>query len=160
MRLIFCSLAALALAFPAAAQDAPASGPGSLAWHNDQQAALHSLDAEDGWSVLEGGLRWRRIAGDGTGPAPTLRDQVKVNYTGRFTDGSVFDTSEGRAPATFPLSRLVRAWQIGIPYMGVGDTVELVVPMELGYGPRGSGPIPGGATLIFTVTLLDVIPAP
>ena len=152
-------LFALLLATPALAQDAPESGPGSLAWHNEQQAALHALDPADGWTTLDGGVRWRRIDGDGSGPAPKVTDTVSVHYTGRFTDGSVFDSSEGRPPATFTLGRLIRAWQVGIPYMGVGDTIELVVPMEMGYGPRGGGPIPGGATLMFTVTLMDVVPA-
>ncbi len=163
MRLILSAFAALTLAtltlaVPANAQDLPESGPGSVAWANQQQAALHAPVAADGWTTLEGGVKWRRIAGDGTGSAPKLRDQVTVHYTGRLADGTVFDTSEGRDPATFPLNRLIRAWQIGIPYMGVGDTVELVVPMEMGYGMRGGGPIPGGATLFFTVSLLDVIP--
>lgn len=159
MRLMFCAFAAFALCVPAAAQDAPETGPGSLAWHNAQQAALHEATAADGWVTLEGGVRWRRVAGDGSGPAPTLRDQVKVDYTGRFTDGAIFDSSEGRGPATFPLARLIPAWQVGIPYMGVGDTIELIVPMAMGYGSRGGGPIPGYATLLFTVTLRDVIPA-
>lgn len=148
------TIAALTLATPAAAQTEPA--PGSLAWHNTQQSSLHSLSPADGWTILEDGVRWRRIAGDGTGPAPTVRDQVTVDYTGRFTDGSIFDTSEGRGAATFPLARLIRAWQIGIPYMGVGDTVELAVPMELGYGPQGAREIPGGATLFFTITLRGI----
>ena len=151
------AVAAFLLTTPAAAQVAPA--PGSLAWHNSQQSALHSLSPADGWTILEDGVRWRRVAGDGTGPAPTLRDQVSVHYTGRFTDGTVFDTSENRGPATFPLGSLIRAWQIGIPYMGAGDTIELAVPMELGYGPQGARSIPGGATLFFTVELLEVIPA-
>lgn len=164
MRLMFCALAALALSTPAAAQDrspdnSQQTGPGSLPWHNLQQAALHQADPADGWVALDGGVRWRRVAGDGTGPAPTLRDQVTVEYTGSLADGTVFDSNVGRSPATFPLARLIPAWQVGIPYMGVGDTIELIVPMEMGYGLRGSGPIPGSATLLFTVTLLDVIPA-
>lgn len=148
-----------AMAFAIALSTAPAAAqqqrPDTSAWHNAQQAALHSRNASDGWAVLEGGVRFRRIAGDGTGPAPTVRDIVSVNYSGSFTDGALFDSNEGRAPVVFPLRQLIRAWQIAIPYMGVGDTAEIVVPMELGYGPRGGGPIPGGATLLFTIELVD-----
>jgi len=155
------ALALAAFALPAAAQDGPPESPApslaqSSAWHNQQQAALHSTPSADGWSILDGGVRFRRTGGDGTGGAPVLRDIVSVNYTGRFADGQVFDSNAGRAPATFPLSRLIRAWQIAIPYMGIGDTAEIVVPMEMGYGPDGGGPIPGGATLLFTIELLDV----
>jgi len=158
---IFALLAlplALLLAAPATAQDAaPQDPPRTVAWANTQQAALHSLTRADGWFILEGGVRFRRIAGDGTGGAPTLRDRVKVNYTGRFADGEVFDSNQGRPPVNFPLSGLIRAWQIAIPYMGIGDTAEIAVPMEMGYGIEGAGPIPGGATLLFTIELVDVV---
>ena len=156
------ALAALALAPAASAQDQPApEGPAqSAAWHNQQQSALHALTRADGWYTLEGGVRFRRTGGDGTGGAPTVRDIVSVNYTGRFVDGQAFDSNEGQAPVTFPLARLVRGWQIAIPYMGIGDTAEIAVPMELAYGPAGGGPIPGGATLFFTIELLDVMRPP
>jgi len=160
MKNIALTLAALSLATPAIAQDPevqPEPGsPGTIEWHNTQQSALHSLTREDGWATLEGGIKFRRTAGDGTGPAPTIRDVVRVNYTGRFADGGVFDSNEGRDPIEFPLARLVRGWQIAIPYMGVGDTAEIAIPAELAYGLRGQGPIPGGATLFFTIELLGI----
>ena len=59
-------------------------------------------------------------------------------------------------PATFPLGRLIPAWQETIPLMGVGDTIEIAVPADMGYGARGKGPIPGGATLLFKVELIDI----
>ncbi|WAT18831.1 FKBP-type peptidyl-prolyl cis-trans isomerase [Aurantiacibacter sp. MUD11] len=157
MKKTVLTLAALSLAIPAAAQDESAAPEvGSLAWHNLQQSSLHSLRPEQGWSTLEGGIKFRRTAGEGTGPAPSLRDVVQVNYTGTFFDGSVFDSNEGSAPIEFPLSRLVRGWQIAIPYMGVGDTAEIAIPAELAYGLQGRGPIPGGATLFFTIELVGI----
>ncbi len=160
MNKILLTIAALSLATPAAAQDVgqePAPGaPGSLSWHNTQQSALHSLTPPDGWSTLDGGIKFRRTAGDGTGPAPTVRDVVQVNYTGSFADGDVFDSNEGAAPIEFPLGNLVRGWQIAIPYMGVGDTAEIAIPAELAYGLQGRGPIPGGATLFFTIELVGI----
>lgn len=128
-----------------------------IAWHNAQQAYLSGLDAADGWRPMPGGLKWRRVAGDGGGARPSVHDTVTVHYTGRFIDGEVFDSSvERREPATFPLGRLVKAWQIAIPQMGVGDTIEIAAPADLAYGPMGKGPIPGGATLLFTVELLGI----
>ncbi|MFB0613195.1 FKBP-type peptidyl-prolyl cis-trans isomerase [Aurantiacibacter poecillastricola] len=157
MNKLILPLAALAFATSATAQDAPEPGaPGSLAWHNTQQAALHSLSHEDGWHTLEGGVKFRRTAGDGTGPAPTVQDVVQVNYTGTFADGETFDSNAGRAPIEFPLSNLVRGWQVAIPYMGVGDTAEIAIPAELAYGLQGRGPIPGGATLFFTIELVGI----
>lgn len=160
MNKILLSLAALAVASPAAAQDAaqPEPGaPGSLEWHNTQQAALHTRTREDGWATLEDGIKFRRIEGDGTGPAPTVQDEITIHYTGSFVDGEVFDSSVERGePATFPLSGLIRGWQVAIPYMGVGDTAEIAIPATLAYGLRGRGPIPGGATLLFTIELLGI----
>ena len=105
---------------------------------------------------VEGGTLWRRVAGDGSGKHPTPADTVTVHYTGTFVEGGVFDTSEGGEPATFPLGRLIPAWTKAIPQMGVGDTIEIAAPASEAYGTKGKGPIPGGATLLFTVRLLKI----
>ena len=143
----------------ALAQDAPAPPPPSqdAAWHNQQQIALASRQASDGWQWIEGGLLWRRIAGDGSGKHPTVNDTVTLHYAGTLVDGTEFDSSYKRGePATFPLSRLIRAWQLAVPQMGIGDTIEIALPATLGYGPIGRGPIPGGATLLFKIELLAI----
>ena len=151
------ALLALALiAVPAAAQTATDRSQ-DIAWHNAQQAYLAGLKQADGWRYLPGGLKWRRIAGDGSGAKPTVADTVSVHYAGTFIDGTTFDSSFDRGePATFPLGALIPAWQLAIPQMGVGDTIELAAPAALAYGPAGKGPIPGGATLLFKVQLLGV----
>jgi FKBP-type peptidyl-prolyl cis-trans isomerase len=154
------ALLALALvSAPAMAQDAAPAVDRSqdIAWHNAQQAYIAALKQEDGWRPLPGGLKWRRIAGDGSGARPTVEDVVTVHYAGTFTDGTTFDSSFDRGePATFPLGRLIQAWQLAIPQMGVGDTIELAAPALLAYGATGKGPIPGGATLLFKVQLIGI----
>jgi FKBP-type peptidyl-prolyl cis-trans isomerase len=127
-----------------------------LAWMNAQQAALAERAAQPGWQTVEGGTLWRRVAGDGSGPHPTAADTVTVHYTGTFVEGGVFDTSEGGEPVTFPLGRLIPAWTKAIPQMGVGDTIEIAAPASEAYGAKGKGPIPGGATLLFTVRLIKI----
>ena len=149
--------AALALAAPLSAQTEAEAPVYDEAWHNQQQLALAELRAEDGWQVLPGGLRWRRVAGDGTGFKPTVEDTVMIHYVGTFIDGTEFDSSHKRGQAaTFPLSRLIKAWQMAVPEMGVGDTIEIYAPADLAYGPNGRGSIPGNATLKFTIELLAV----
>lgn len=139
------------------AQDTAVDRSQDMAWHSQQQLALAERTAEDGWSYLDGGLLWRRIEGAGAGPRPTVQDTVKVHYAGTFVDGSGFDSSYERGePAIFPLGRLIDAWQQTIPKMSVGDKIEIAVPASLGYGARGKGPIPGGATLLFTIELLGI----
>ena len=57
---------------------------------------------------------------------------------------------------SFPLGRVVRGWTEGVQFAGVGDTIELAIPATLAYGFNGRGPIPGGATLIFTIELIAI----
>lgn len=148
--------AALLLAAPALAQEAPVDRSQDLAWQSAQSLALASRGSAQGWRQLDGGLRWRRVKGDGSGAHPRVTDMVTLHYAGSFVDGTEFDSSYGGPPAQFPLDRLIRAWQIAVPLMGVGDTIEIAVPAELGYGFRGKGPIPGGATLLFKIELLGI----
>ena len=83
---------------------------------------------------------------------------MTIHYVGTFIDGSEFDSSVRRGePATFPLGRLIRGWQEGVPMMGVGDRYEFAIPYHLAYG-RGRGPIPGGATLLFSIELIAINP--
>lgn len=98
----------------------------------------------------------------GTGAEATAGSIVSVNYVGKFENGQVFDASANRGePITFPLGagRVIAGWDQGILGMKVGGTRHLVIPSDLAYGPNGYGPIPGGATLIFDVELVDVQPA-
>ena len=152
------ALAAVMVSVPTAAQDETVVDKSQdAAWHNEQQLALASRQASDGWFWMEGGLLWRRIAGDGSGARPTLSDTVTLHYAGTLTDGTEFDSSYTRGqPATFPLGGLIRAWQLAVPNMGVGDTIEIAVPATLGYGTQGRGPIPGGATMLFKIELLAI----
>jgi FKBP-type peptidyl-prolyl cis-trans isomerase len=154
----FAALAAFA-ATSAAAQGEVAGGPSQdAAWHNQQSLALAERQASDGWGYLPGGVLWRRVAGSGTGPRPTVDDTVTLHYAGTLVDGTEFDSSFKRGqPATFPLRGLIPAWQLAVPMMAVGDTIEIAVPAEQAYGPIGRGPIPGGATLLFKIELLGIV---
>lgn len=84
--------------------------------------------------------------------------QVTVEYTGKFVDGKVFDTSVGKQPYTFLLGsgQVIQGWDKGLVGMKVGSKRILTVPPEYGYGANDYGPIPGGSTLIFEVELLNV----
>ena len=85
-------------------------------------------------------------------------DQVKVHYTGTLTDGTVFDSSVKRnEPATFPLNGVIKCWTEGVQKMKVGEKAKLTCPSDVAYGDNGRPPtIPGGATLIFEVELLEI----
>jgi len=95
----------------------------------------------------------------GTGDMAVSGDRVVVNYTGRFVNGKVFDSSLSRnEPFQFVLGvgQVIKGWDEGIVGMRVGGKRILSIPSTLGYGANDYGPIPGGSTLIFEVELLKV----
>jgi len=51
---------------------------------------------------------------------------------------------------------VISGWQIGIPLIQKGGFIKLIIPSALGYGCRGTGPIPGDAIIYFDIQLLDV----
>lgn len=91
----------------------------------------------------------------GSGPSPKETDMVKVHYTGKLLDGTVFDSSEGKPPVEFPLNAVIKGWTEGLQLMKKGGKATLIVPSSIGYGPQGGGPIPPYSTLVFDVELLD-----
>lgn len=106
----------------------------------------------------EAGLRFSELA-PGTGPEATSGQNVTVHYTGWLTNGTKFDSSRDRgSPFSFRLGagQVIKGWDQGVAGMKVGGRRRLEIPPELGYGARGVGPIPGGATLVFAVELLGV----
>ncbi|QJE72806.1 FKBP-type peptidyl-prolyl cis-trans isomerase [Aerophototrophica crusticola] len=159
-------LIATLLAMPPAgliamAQQAPSTPPEAAQPTPDPQRQYLAQNAKQpGWQVTPSGLQFK-IDQRATNPAavrPALTDIVTVHYRGTLIDGKEFDSSYKRGqPATFPLNRLIRGWQEGISMMRVGEKWQFAIPSDLGYGPKGAGDdIPPGATLLFTVELLDV----
>jgi FKBP-type peptidyl-prolyl cis-trans isomerase len=99
------------------------------------------------------------ITHHGEGPQPKTGDTVIVNYTGLLTNGMKFDSSLDRGrPFSFELGagRVIKGWDEGIAKLHVGDQATLIIPSDLGYGARGSGPIPKDSTLIFIVELMGI----
>lgn len=96
---------------------------------------------------------------EGTGDEAIIGSRVVVHYTGKFVDGTVFDSSLARnEPFQFVLGggQVIKGWDEGLVGMRVGGKRILSVPPEMGYGFNDYGPIPGGSTLIFEIELLKV----
>ena len=112
---------------------------------------------EAGAQALPSGLVYASIT-EGTGASPKATDVVKAHYHGTLTDGTVFDSSVKRGqPLEFSLDGVIPCWTEGVQKMKVGGKAKLVCPSQIAYGDMGRPPtIPGGATLVFEVELLDV----
>jgi FKBP-type peptidyl-prolyl cis-trans isomerase len=115
-------------------------------------------DAPKAFTKTASGLQYR-VLRKGAGANPKASNTVKVNYHGWLDSGKVFDSSyERREPIEFGLNQVIPGWTEGMQLVGTGGMIELVIPSDLGYGPRGTpgGPIPPNATLHFLVELIDV----
>ena len=118
---------------------------------------LENAAKEKDAQKMASGLIYQQIKA-GTGAQPKASDIVKVHYTGTLIDGKEFDSSVKRGqPAEFPLGQVIPCWTEGVGKMKVGGKAKLVCPSDIAYGDQGRPPIiPGGATLVFEVELLDV----
>lgn len=99
----------------------------------------------------------------GTGEPAAPRKFLTVNYTGYLANGTVFDTSLGKHPITFPYGahQVITGWDTGFEGMTVGGKRRLYIPYQLAYGDAGRAPvIPAKAELIFDVELLAVSDTP
>jgi len=124
----------------------------------EMEAGFMAENSErDGVISLESGMQYE-ILTEGTGSIPKIHQKVIAHYEGRLLTGKVFDSSYKRGePATFPVNGLIKGWQEALQLMPVGSKWRLFIPSNLGYGARGAGQdIPGGATLIFELELLNI----
>jgi FKBP-type peptidyl-prolyl cis-trans isomerase FkpA len=122
-------------------------------------AYLAKAAAETGVVRTGSGLIYRDVSA-GTGPSPSASDTVKVHYRGTLINGTEFDSSFRRnEPAEFPLAGVIPCWTEGVQKMKVGGKARLVCPSDLAYGDAGRPSIPGGATLVFEVELLEIVAA-
>lgn len=110
-------------------------------------------DAPTELSETESGLKYR-ILRKSDGIKPTAANEVTVDYTGWLDDGTIFDTSYGRAESTsFRLAGVIPGWTEGMQLIGEGGMIELEIPAELGYGELEQPGIPANSTLHFKVEL-------
>ena len=155
-------LGPLAACHKAGAQDAPPADAAATAAESAKGAAFLAKNAKaPGVVVLPSGLQYKVVkSGPADGVHPREGDEIRVHYEGTLLNGAVFDsTFKTGQPAVMPLAHLVPGWMEALPLMRAGDEWILYVPASLAYGDEGAGAdVPPGATLVFRLQLLGVLP--
>lgn len=109
--------------------------------------------------VLQGGGKVEvKDLVNGKGPKAKAGDMLTVLYTGRLTNGKVFDSSEDRPPFVFTLGegRVIQGWEKGLVGVRAGGKRRLKIPPQLGYGSQDMGDIPPNSTLEFDIEVLRI----
>lgn len=125
-------------------------------------------------TVTTSGLNYI-VTKKGTGPKAKVGDSIVLNYTGRFLNGKVFDTSDKvvaekekvfnpqrpyepmRVPAG--TNSTIPGFDEALLLFPKGTEVTVIIPSKLGYGEQGSQAIPPFSPLVFELEIMNVIPA-
>ena len=135
-------------------------GPAGLGLATGLAYRQHAVAAD--FQKTGSGLQYLDLK-EGTGATPEPGQTVQVHYNGWLDDfgdaGRKFDSSLDRGrPLSFAVGtgRVIKGWDEALLTMKVGGKRRVIIPPELGYGSKGIGPIPGGATLYFEMNLMAV----
>lgn len=114
---------------------------------------------KEGVITTGSGLQYKIIQNGQGEEKPTPESQVKVHYTGRLLDGTVFDSSVQRGePATFGVAQVIKGWTEVLQLMTPGSKYIAWIPSELGYGAQGAGQmIKPNSVLEFEIELLEIV---
>lgn len=94
--------------------------------------------------------------------SPLYTSSVDVRYIGYNCEGEPFDSStvnvvDGKLGINrFLVNQVIQGWSIALMDMHVGDTAEIIVPSEIGYGAAFYGNILPYSTLRFNIRLEDI----
>lgn len=155
MRKIFVLAVVVFVAFASCKKDnAPNCGPVNLSAPASEVETLRTYITTNSIAASEDSRGFfYTITNPGSGTKPTVCNAVTVNYSGKLTDGTVFDSASG---VQFNLSELIVGWQEGIPLVAPGGSITLYLPPSLGYGSSAVGSIPANSILVFTIDLIAV----
>lgn len=113
---------------------------------------------KEGVTQTESGLQYRVLEeGDTDGASPDLESTVRIEYEGRRINGSIFDTTENIGAQETKVEGLLEGLEEGLQLMKEGATYEFVLPSYLAYGETASGDFCPGTTIIFEVTLVEIV---
>jgi hypothetical protein len=103
-------------------------------------------------------VTWK-VINEGNGQPVAMGDTVAITYVLRLADGTLVDASPESTSYRFALGspKVLPGLSLGVEGMRRGETREIVIPPELGYGSRAVGPIPPDSKLFFRVDLNYIV---
>jgi len=104
--------------------------------------------------ITESGLQYRVIK-EGEGEQPEANQVVTIRYSGSFTNGFVFDETQGNETTEFSLGGLISGFSEGVQLMNKGAIYEFFLPPDLAYGENPPAGMPPNVVLIFEVELVS-----
>lgn len=124
------------------------------------QKFLDENKAKEGVQTTASGLQ-HKTNKEGTGAQAALGDVVHVEYEGRLTDGTVFDSTKEHGGNAFavPLmdGTVIPGWIEGLQLMKEGGEYTLYIPANLAYGAQSPSPkIPANSILVFDMKITKV----
>lgn len=124
-------------------------------------AGLRKDLGKNGLDTLPGGVMYK-VLKQGKGPIPTDSSRVEINYEGRLTDGTVFETTykdkngdPNVKPRKLRVNSVIKGWREALTKMPQGSVWEVYIPQEMAYGERSMGKIKPYSALVFKIELLD-----
>jgi FKBP-type peptidyl-prolyl cis-trans isomerase FkpA len=137
--------------------------PASKYEKNEREAISNYLNTHstDTFTLEESGLYYRDVV-VGTRRHAQAHDTAYVIYTGKFLNGTVFDTNVGGTQLIFPIGEglMIQGFDEGITYMNEGGSAQFLVPSKLAYGTQGYYTIAGYTPLLYEVQLVKVAAGP
>ena len=129
----------------------------TLATPQSEQSQITAFASTSGMSATahSSGIYYE-IINAGSGATPSSSSRVFVKYTGKLTNGTVFDSQTDATKTGWILGNLIVGWQIGLPLIKKGGIIRMILPSSLAYGCNGSGTIPSNSILYFEIELVDV----
>jgi FKBP-type peptidyl-prolyl cis-trans isomerase len=124
----------------------------------ENKAFLEVNGKKDSIVTLPSGLQYKVIV-QGNGEKPLITDKIKVHYTGRTIDGTIFDSSyERKEPAEMIVGQVIPGWTEILQLMPAGSKYQVFIPENLAYGSKGAGQvIKPYSTLIFDIELVGIV---
>jgi FKBP-type peptidyl-prolyl cis-trans isomerase FkpA len=106
--------------------------------------------------IMDSSGMFYQIVDPGSGAKPSAYSRITVSYVGRLLNSAIFDSATNINLNGMPLDSLIIGWRLGMPKIGAGGRIKLLIPSAYAWGCTGYGPVPPNAPVYFDIRLLSV----